>query len=50
MASFTPRSLYAGVRAPGTHKIGLYVGPRAGLDVVAKRKIPSFLFGGLDPQ
>jgi hypothetical protein len=28
-------------RAPGTHWIGGWVGPRAGLDAVVKRKIPS---------
>jgi hypothetical protein len=28
-------------RAPGTHWIGGWVGPRAVLDVVVKRKIPS---------
>jgi hypothetical protein len=28
-------------RAPGTHWIGCWVGSRAGLDAVAKRKIPS---------
>jgi hypothetical protein len=28
-------------RAPGTHWIGGWVGPRAGLDAVAKRRIPS---------
>jgi hypothetical protein len=28
-------------RAPGTHWIGGWVGPRAGLDTVAKQKIPS---------
>jgi hypothetical protein len=28
-------------RAPGTHWIGGWVDPRAGLDAVAKRKIPS---------
>jgi hypothetical protein len=33
---FTPRE-----RAPGTHWIGGWVGPRAVLDAVAKRKIPS---------
>jgi hypothetical protein len=33
---FTPRK-----RAPGTHWIGGWVGPRAVLDVVVKRKIPS---------
>jgi hypothetical protein len=33
---FTPRE-----RAPGTHWIGGWVGPRALLDAVAKIKIPS---------
>jgi hypothetical protein len=33
---FTPRE-----RAPGTHWIGGWVGPRAILDTVVKRKIPS---------
>jgi hypothetical protein len=33
---FTPRE-----RAPGTYWIGGWVGPRAGLDAVVKRKIPS---------
>jgi hypothetical protein len=33
---FTPRE-----RAPGTQWIGGWVGPRAGLDTVVKRKIPS---------
>jgi hypothetical protein len=33
---FTPRE-----RVPGTHWIGDWVGPRAGLDKVSKRKIPS---------
>jgi hypothetical protein len=33
---FTPRET-----APGTHWIGGWVGPRAGLDAVVKRKIPS---------
>jgi len=28
--------------APGTHFIGDWVGPRAGLDAVVKRKIPRF--------
>jgi hypothetical protein len=28
-------------RAPDTHWIGGWVGPRAGLDTVSKRKIPS---------
>jgi hypothetical protein len=33
---FTPRE-----RAPGTHWIGGWVGPRAGEDAVVRRKIPS---------
>jgi hypothetical protein len=33
---FTPRE-----KAPGTHWIGDWVGPRAVLDAVVKRKIPS---------
>jgi hypothetical protein len=37
---FTPRE-----RAPGTHWIAGRVGPRAGLDVVLKRKIPQSLPG-----
>jgi len=28
-------------RAPGTHWIGGWVGPKAGLDTVVRRKIPS---------
>jgi hypothetical protein len=33
---FTSREI-----APGIHWIGSWVGPRAGVDVVVKRKIPS---------
>jgi hypothetical protein len=33
---FTP-----GERAPGTHWIGGCMGPRAGMDAIAKRKIPN---------
>jgi hypothetical protein len=33
---FIPRE-----RAPGTHWIGGWVGPRAGLDMVVRRKSPS---------
>jgi len=39
--SFTPRPLYPGERPPNTHWIGGWVGSRAGLDAVVKRKIPS---------
>jgi hypothetical protein len=41
MVSFTGRPLYPRVRASGTHWIGGWVGPRADLDTVMKRKIPS---------
>jgi hypothetical protein len=33
---FTPRE-----RAPGTHWIGGWLDPRAGLDAVVKKKVPS---------
>jgi hypothetical protein len=39
--SFTPRPLYSKERDPGTHSVGGSVGPRAVLDAVVKRKIPS---------
>jgi hypothetical protein len=38
MFIFTPRPLYSGVTVPGTHVTGGWVGPRAGLNWVAKRK------------
>jgi hypothetical protein len=38
VVSFTLRSLYPRERAPGTHCIGGWVDPRAGLDDVEKRK------------
>jgi hypothetical protein len=42
VVSFTPRLLYPqGKSPPGTHWIGGWVGPRAGLDAVVWRKIPS---------
>jgi hypothetical protein len=37
LGRFTPRE-----RAPGTHWIGGWVDPRAGLDAVVKRNVPSF--------
>jgi hypothetical protein len=43
VVSFTPRPLYPRERAPGTDWIGGWVGPRAVLDAVVKRKIPSSL-------
>jgi hypothetical protein len=36
-----PAAIPPGKRAPGTHWIGGWVGPGAGLDAVARRKIPS---------
>jgi hypothetical protein len=41
VVSFNPPPLYPRERTPDTHWIGDWVGPRAGLDAVAKRKIPS---------
>jgi hypothetical protein len=41
VVSFRPRPLYPRERAPGTHWIGGWVGPKAVLDTVMKRKIPS---------
>jgi hypothetical protein len=39
MVSFTPQPLLYQGKNSGTHWLGAWVGPRAGLDVVAKRKI-----------
>jgi len=36
----TPRPLYPGERARGSHWLEDWLGPRTGLDAVAKRKIP----------
>jgi hypothetical protein len=41
VVNFTTRPLYPQERAPGTHWIGGWVGPRAVLDAVVRRKIPS---------
>jgi hypothetical protein len=41
VVSFTARVLYPRERAPCTHWIGGWVGPRAGLGTASKRKIPS---------
>jgi hypothetical protein len=35
---------------PGTHRIGGWMGPRAVLDVVTKRKLPSLPLQGIEPQ
>jgi hypothetical protein len=39
--SCTLRPLYAQENSPGTHWMGGWVGPRAVLDAMVKRKIPS---------
>jgi hypothetical protein len=44
LGHFTP-----GERAPGTHFIGGWVGPRAGLDAVAKSKFPQCSCRELNP-
>jgi hypothetical protein len=41
VVSFTSQPLYPQRKSPGTHWIGGWVGPRAVLDMVVKRKIPS---------
>jgi hypothetical protein len=41
MVSFTPRPLYPQGKSPSYHWIGGWVGLRAVLDAVVKRKIPS---------
>jgi hypothetical protein len=41
MVSFTLRPLYPQGKSPGIDWIGGWVGPRAVLDAVVKRKIPS---------
>jgi hypothetical protein len=38
VVSFSPQLLYPGERDPGTHSIGCWVGPRAGLDEMEKWK------------
>jgi hypothetical protein len=38
---FTHRPLYSQGKTPGTHWVGGWVSPKAGLDTVSKRKIPS---------
>jgi hypothetical protein len=41
VVSFTPRPIYPRERTPGTHWIGVWVGPRAGLDSVVMKKFPA---------
>jgi hypothetical protein len=43
MVSFTPRPLLYMGKVPNTHWIGGLVGPKAGLDVVAKREKNPFI-------
>jgi hypothetical protein len=40
VVSYTPLPLYPGERAPGTHFIGGWVGPRAGLDDMEENSWP----------
>jgi hypothetical protein len=48
VVSFTPRHLYSRrERAPGTHWVGSWVGPRAGLDDVEKNLFP---LPGIEPR
>jgi hypothetical protein len=48
VVSFTPRPLHPRERAPGTHCIGGWVDPRAGLDDMENRKF--LTLPGLEPQ
>jgi len=41
VVSFTTRPLYLRDKNHGTHWMGGWMGPRAGLDAVVNRKIPS---------
>jgi hypothetical protein len=43
VVSFMPRPFYPQTKSPCTHWIGGWVVPRAVLDTVVKRKIPSHL-------
>jgi hypothetical protein len=44
VVSYTLLPLYPRERAPDTRWIGGWVGPRAVLDAVVKRKIPRYMF------
>jgi hypothetical protein len=48
VVSFTPPPLYPQGKGPGTHWIGGWVGSRAVLNAVVKRKIPSQYRGSND--
>jgi hypothetical protein len=48
VVNFTPRPLYPRERAPGTHCIGGWVDPRAGLDDMEKQQF--LTLPGLEPQ
>jgi hypothetical protein len=50
VVSFTPRPLYLRKRAPGTHWIGGWVSPRAGLDDVEKRNFLPHRDSNSDPS
>jgi len=50
VVSFTPQFLYPPEKVPGTHWIGGYMGPRAGLHMVAKRKNPFLPLGESNPS
>jgi len=43
MVRFTIRPLYPRGKNPGSNLIGGWLGPRAGLEAVAKRKIPALV-------
>jgi hypothetical protein len=40
MVSFTPRKLYPGEGASGSHSVGCWLGPRDNLDVKEKTFLP----------
>jgi hypothetical protein len=46
--SFTSRPLYPKEKSPGTHSIGGWVGLRAGLEAVEKRK--TFTLPEIEPR
>jgi hypothetical protein len=50
VVSFTPGRFIPGERSPGTHWIGGWIGLRAGLDDVKKRKFMTLPGLELDPS